>query len=60
MRNFAKRGLLRSVSNLSLWHEERDRGREKEREKERERKRERRKKERKGLGTVATAPLPYN
>lgn len=46
MRNLAKRGLLRSVSNLSLWH------RERKTEKDRERK-----EERKGLGDVSAIAL---
>ena len=61
MRNLAKRGLLRSVSNLSLWHEEREGERERQRQKERHTHREERKEgERKGLGTMAITPLPYN
>jgi len=58
LRNLAKRGLLRSVSNLSLWHEERERETETERERETERE-ERKEGERKGLGTMASTPLPY-
>lgn len=61
MRNLAKRGLLRSVSNLSLWREEREREKERQRQRETYTQREERKEgERKGLGTMATTPLPYN
>ena len=36
LRNLAKRGLLRSVSNLSLWHREKQRDRDRERERKKE------------------------